>query len=295
MKWNVILYLIALALPGVSFPETPPRVLCVVAHPDDETVFAATLYKITHALKGTVDVVMVTNGEGGYKYATFANPYYGLELTDEACGRKYLPGIRKKEAVAGGRILGVRRYNFLDQQDLRYTLDPKEPLESGIWDTAAIRKKIAGLIEQENYAFLFTMLPKEGTHGHHKAAAILALEAVRSLPPDRRPIILAANVSSKEGLPAEEFVELKGYPITRMHSPLPFARFDKTTPVGHQGKLDYKIIVNWLIAEHKSQGTMQLYMNRGDFEDFYFFSLNDPQSLQKATHLFDSLAPVIRH
>ena len=66
----------------------PPKVLIVIAHPDDETGFAATVYKITHEMKGTVDLLLVTNGEGGYKYSTLAEPIYGLELTDEKIGRE---------------------------------------------------------------------------------------------------------------------------------------------------------------------------------------------------------------
>ena len=52
-------------------------------------------------MKGSVDLALITNGEGGYKYSTLAEDIYGLELTDEEVGRKYLPDIRKKELEAG--------------------------------------------------------------------------------------------------------------------------------------------------------------------------------------------------
>jgi len=64
----------------LSASESNPKVLAVVAHPDDETQFAATLYKISHEMGGTVDVVMITNGEGGYKYSTLAEPIYHREV-----------------------------------------------------------------------------------------------------------------------------------------------------------------------------------------------------------------------
>ena len=40
----------------ISVFSQGPRVLVVTAHPDDETMFPATLFKITHELKGTVDL-----------------------------------------------------------------------------------------------------------------------------------------------------------------------------------------------------------------------------------------------
>src|ERR1700733_8602805 len=107
-----------------SHPAAGPRVLIVDAHPDDETAYAAAVYKITHDLGGTVDLVVVTNGEGGYKYSTLAEPVYHLKLTDEKIGRKYLPGIRHKELENAGKIIGLHHIYFFDQRDNRYTLDP---------------------------------------------------------------------------------------------------------------------------------------------------------------------------
>ena len=74
--------------------HSQPHVLIVTAHPDDEISCSATVYKITHELKGVVDLALITNGEGGYKYSTLAEAYYNLELTDEKVGRENLPRIR---------------------------------------------------------------------------------------------------------------------------------------------------------------------------------------------------------
>ena len=41
-----------------------PKVLIVVAHPDDEYAFAATIYRITRELGGIADQVIITNGGG---------------------------------------------------------------------------------------------------------------------------------------------------------------------------------------------------------------------------------------
>ncbi|MBK6879153.1 MAG: PIG-L family deacetylase [Ignavibacteria bacterium] len=74
-----LLLVSALFFLSVSFThahaEDPPKVLVVTAHPDDDAVFAATNYKIVHDLGGIVDLALVTNGEGGYKYSTLAGEY----------------------------------------------------------------------------------------------------------------------------------------------------------------------------------------------------------------------------
>ena len=69
-------------------------------------------------------------------------------------------------------------------------------------------------------------------------------------------------------------------------------KFDMSAPFGYKGSLNYKIIVNWEIAEHKSQGTMQLYMNHGDYEDFWFFSINKASDKAKCAALFEQLKKI---
>ncbi|NRA37117.1 MAG: PIG-L family deacetylase, partial [Planctomycetes bacterium] len=78
-----------------------PLLLCIVAHPDDEAAFAATLYKANTFLDGVADLVMITNGEGGFKYSSLGESIYGYELTEEKIGRKHLPKIRAQECVNG--------------------------------------------------------------------------------------------------------------------------------------------------------------------------------------------------
>lgn len=82
-----------------SYTQTTPvavKVLGVVAHPDDETSMAANIYKITHEQGSVLDEVIMTNGEGGYKYSLLAEPYNNLKLTDEKVGCENLPRIRKQ-------------------------------------------------------------------------------------------------------------------------------------------------------------------------------------------------------
>lgn len=265
-----------------------PKILCVVAHPDDETLFAATVYAITHHLNGIVDVVMITNGEGGYKYSTLAEPYYNLKLTNEEVGRANLPSIRKQEALNGGKIMGVRHYYFFNEKDHRYTQDENEVFQ-GVWNIQSIERKLKSLLKCQHYDAVFTMLPTPQTHGHHKAATLIALNVINQLPPSERPVILAASVSDSDNPPLQ-FLELEGHPLTKMVRPTPIASFDKMQSFGFKDRLNYQIIVNWVIAEHKSQGTMQLFMNKGDKENFYFFAINNTDRIEWVDKIFQQLA-----
>ena len=262
-----------------------PKILCVVAHPDDEIAFAATLYQTAVALGGACDVAVITNGEGGFKYATLSEPIYGLELTDETVGRARLPAIRRRELAAGCRILGVRDLYFLDQTDHRYTLDPNEVLapDADVWDLAFVERSLRSILRAGDYDFLFTLVPSAGTHAHHKAAGILALRVLDGMPPRERPVAMCSS-----GSDAETFGVLEGFPITRVTGEC--FSFDRTRPLGFQGGLDYKIVVNWAIAEHKSQGTMQRLMNQGDREGYRLYALNAPDAVERARAFFEALA-----
>ena len=86
---------------GHGAPSEQLRVLLVTAHPDDDASFAGVVYQITQQLGGIVDLALVTDGSGGFRYSTLAEKVYGVELTDEAVARQYLPTIRKRELMAG--------------------------------------------------------------------------------------------------------------------------------------------------------------------------------------------------
>lgn len=265
-----------------------PRVLIVTAHPDDESGMAATIFKLTHAHDGVADLALVTNGEGGYKYSSLGNIIYGLELTDERVGRANLPEIRKNELVEGGNVIGLRRYFFLEQQDHRYTLDVDSTLTE-VWNTARTTDRLVEIMRKGSYDYVFGLLPTPGTHGHHKGATILALRAAARLAPSERPVVLGVSTSS-EGDSVERFTGLPGYPETTISSGLPSFEFDRRASFGYKNRLDYQIVVNWLIAEHKSQGTMQLGVNGGDREEFWWFDANDRAKFDRTTAMFRELA-----
>lgn len=284
------LLLLLISAENILPQNLPPKILVVTAHPDDDALFAGANYKIIHDLDGIVDLALITNGEGGYKYSTLAEDYYGIELTIEDTGRLYLPEIRKKELESGGAIIGIRNYFYFDQKDHRYitTENISEILDSNIWDLDYIRSKLKDILLKEKYDFVFIMTPTEGTHAHHSSSAILALQTIQSLDESERPIVLAGSGSSLSDTVKYIYKGLKGFPVTNVSDSIPF-QFDRTQKFGYREVLDYKIIVNWLIAEHKSQGTMQLLMNRGDIENYWYLDINPENGKIKAKELFDKL------
>src|SRR6266542_968864 len=188
----VLACVLACVATRVVAQKASTRVLVVVAHPDDDTDFVGAVYKLTHVLGGKADLCIVTNGEGGYRYATLAEPIYGLKLTQESVGRKALPAIRKKEARAGGAIVGISNFFFLDQFDKAYTENVHDVLETQ-WDTSVVRRRLSAILTEGHYDFVFIAEPSNTTHCAHQAASLMALAAVTAMPADRRPVILAAN------------------------------------------------------------------------------------------------------
>lgn len=290
--------ILALVLPCVvAAPVTaqiagaprPPRVLLVTAHPDDDAAFAAAMYRLTHHLDGVVDLVLVTDGSGGFRYATLAEPIYNLELTNESVARHYLPAIRKRELMAGGAIVGIRDYFFLDQLDHGYTQNADTVL-AAVWDSAFVRVRLTDVMIRGRYDYVIGLLPFPDNHAHHKSATILALHAARTLDAGARPVVLGGFPCELAAGTPLSFEGLPGHPITRVTGGSPLARFDRRQTFGHDGRLNYHIVVNWVIAEHKSQGTMQLLMNRADEECYWYFDVNGPERRAATSALFETLA-----
>ena len=53
--------------------------------------------------------------------------------------------------------------------------------------------------------------------------------------------------------------------------------------------MNYQVIVNCLIAEHKSQGAMQLAMGKGQFEQFWDYAINGKEGKEKIVKLAELL------
>jgi len=264
----------------------PVRVLLVVAHPDDEYEVAGTIYRISKELFGIVDQVIITDGEAGYRYSSLAVPYYGIDLTNEAVGRARLPGIRKEEARRAGRILGIQHQWFLNEKDDHFTINAGEALHR--WHEQRILRVLEQRLSKGHYDFVFVLLPSEQTHGEHQAASILALEAIELLPAGERPIVLGAQAG--EGDPAP-YKSLSGYPLTATDSLHPLFQFDRNARFGYQQSLSYQIVVDWVIAEHKSQGLFQTRCLQDRFENFWLFTVNRTSATGRTESLFAAIAP----
>ncbi len=264
----------------------PVRVLLVIAHPDDEYEMAGTVYRISKELFGTVDQVIITDGEAGYRYSSLAVPYYGVDLTDEAVGRSRLPGIRREEARHAGKILGIRHQWFLNEKDDQFTLDAADSLHRS-WHEGRILQALEKRLAKGHYDFVFVLLPSEQTHGEHKAASILALKAIEYLPEAQRPIVLGAQAGGGDPAP---YAWLSGYPLTVAASVKPKFQFDRNIRFGYQESLSYQIVVDWVIAEHKSQGLFQTRCLQDRFENFWLFALNRNSADREAESLFAAIA-----
>ncbi len=270
---------------GVSAQTSSPKVLIVTAHPDDETQFPVTVFKITHELKGTVDLALITDGSGGYN-GLVASTFYDKNLTDSTTGRKYLPPIRKKEILCSGEVMGIRNFYFLDQIDDFYQFDPKPFLNGSRWNIDYCSKKLDQLIAENKYDFIFCLVPDAGQHAHHKTASILALRAAQRA--INKPIVLGARSLNKDY--TFKFSELEGYPETKILPNAPVNYFDRSYGFGERNQHSYMIVDDWVKACHKSQsGDMNASMHKGELETFWYFAQNGNENLAKANKLFEDL------
>jgi LmbE family N-acetylglucosaminyl deacetylase len=272
-----VLYL-TIAVPGHSASaKVGPRALVVVAHPDDEYEMAGTIYHLAEELSGRVDQIIITDGEAGFRYSSLAERYYGMKLTDEAEGRRELPRIRREEAHHSAKVLGIEHQWFLNEKDDHFTLDAGEVLKT-CWNRGRVLNSVRQHLREGNYDYIFILLPDADTHGAHKAASILTLEAVSELPVERRPVVLAAKASNISG---EAFDQLPDFPITQTSEAKPFAHFDRDSKFGYNDSLTYQIVVDWVIAEHKSQGLFQNRCRQDRYEDFWTFQVSRHFSSQR--------------
>ncbi len=136
-------------------------VLYVAAHPDDEnTQFIAYLAKERGVRVGYLSL---TRGEGGQNLI-------GPELGDP------LGVIRTQELLAARRIDGGQQF-FTRARDFGYSKDSEQTLAK--WDRQGVLSDVVRVVRQFRPDVIVTRFPPEpgGTHGHHTASTILALEA----------------------------------------------------------------------------------------------------------------------
>ena len=267
-----------------------PKVLVVTAHPDDETGFSVTMFKITHEMKGTVDMAVMTDGGGGFADSQLGALYYNLNLTDSIVARTHLPMLRKQEILNAGKIMGVRNIYFMEQPDDWYTTDPKPYISGKNWDIPYVEKRLDILLAERGYDFVFTLLPEQGQHGHHKTAVLMGLRAVKRFKGPNKPIIIAGT-NKMNGMKDTEFSMLTSFPETKINAIAPHFRLNRAYKFAENDKLSYKIVADWVIAEYKSQGAIQENaIHKVDEEVYYYYDINDSSGIEKVKKLFEDLA-----
>ena len=139
-------------------------ILCVLAHPDDETGMASTLAYYAHERDAIVSHVYCTRGEGG---GNMVGTHWGRSLGV----------LREVELQQCLDTLGVSHHFFLEQLDWAYTESAAMTLEK--WDRKAALEHLVRIIRNVRPEVILTMnpFPRPGQHGHHQAAGILAVEA----------------------------------------------------------------------------------------------------------------------
>jgi LmbE family N-acetylglucosaminyl deacetylase len=137
--------------------------LVVTAHPDDETMMAATIARYADEGK-TVALVVCTRGEGGGNG------------TGRESGRA-LGIVRELELRRCAARLGVRHVWFLDQADWGYTESVQATLSK--WGHEESLRRLVRAVRLLRPDIVCTMdpAPVGGQHGHHQAAGRLATEA----------------------------------------------------------------------------------------------------------------------
>lgn len=138
-------------------------VLYVAAHPDDENNRLLPYLARGRGLRTAY--LSVTRGDGGQN---LIGPELGAELGV----------IRTQELLAARRIDGAQQY-FTRARDFGFSKDSADTLQR--WDRSAVTADIVRVIRTfrpDVVITRFSPIPG-GTHGHHTASAILALEAFK--------------------------------------------------------------------------------------------------------------------
>ncbi len=148
-------------------------------------------------------------------------------------------------------------------------------------------------LEDGKYDFVLTLFPSADTHGGHKAAAIMALDAAEELQTDRPVVLGCLDSSAKDAAP----LDWSGFKSAVHPFTVGVERYsvDRLVKFGPEDALNYQIIANWVIAEHKSQGAFQMDMNRFDKENFAILETGTPSAGAKADALFQRLSETAAH
>jgi LmbE family N-acetylglucosaminyl deacetylase len=145
-----------------SFTEMG-RVLYIAAHPDDENT--QLMAYLAQGRRYRAAYLSLTRGDGGQNVL-------GAEFGEE------LGVIRTQELLAARRTDGARQF-FTRAIDFGFSRDYQETLN--LWDRQQVLSDIVRVIREFRPDVIITRFSPQpgGTHGHHTASAVLALEAFK--------------------------------------------------------------------------------------------------------------------
>ncbi|CAF3018697.1 unnamed protein product [Rotaria sp. Silwood2] len=254
-------------------------VLVVIAHPDDEILFGGFIHALTHKLNASVDLLCVTNGEGGYAHAGASESF--------------------------GRIAGIRKYFFYDQFDLKSTRDINQ-IFTEQWNKESVIEQFQRTIKTGNgadgYDIMLIMLPNVNSHDHHTASGLLALEVIKRLQANQSPnITIPTVIGGSECVltqPPNYAADPLAQVLTNVMTPFEF-RFNLKWKVSNSRFVDYQAIFFWMAAEHKTQGGLiNEILSEHDRinEQYFYFAINEASGhnarLTIIQNLFTQLANI---
>ena len=277
---------------------TTLAVLVVIAHPDDETLFAGLIHALTHRMHAIVDLVCVTNGEGGFRYSGPSEYLYDhLQLSNESIGRQHLPRIRQQELLASGRILGIRKFFFYDQLDLKYDRNV-EIVFNEQWNKQFVIQQLEQTIKTGNgsngYDIMLIMLPSTESHGHHSASGLIALETIERLHSNKTSTIKIPTIIGGSEFSLNQHPQYPSNRLAEISSKSPNSfHFNRTWTLSSTNNIcDYQLIVLWACSEHKSQGTLlhQTLMSYARVnEQYFYFEINNQDNERGRLKLIENL------
>lgn len=160
------------------------QVLIVYPHPDDESFSVAGSVRLLRNAGVPVTYACLTLGEMG---RNLGNPPFAT--------RESLPKIRRGELKAACAAMGIEDLRMMGLRDKTIEFEDDEKMVQIVTD----------LIEELNPSLIYTFLPNYAVHPDHEATAKAVVEAVRRMPEEKRPRILACAF-------ANDTVEKNGEP-----------------------------------------------------------------------------------
>ena len=212
------------------------QVLVVFPHPDDEAFSCAGVIRQMTKRDIPVTYACLTLGEMG---RNLGNPPFAT--------RESLPEIRRHELQKAADAMGIQDLRMMGLRDKTIEFEDDEKMV----------KLVTDLINELNPSLMITFLPGFSVHPDHEATARAVVEAVRRMPKEERPQILAVGF-------ANDTVEKMGPPEVKVD--ISDVKMDKLAALqAHASQ------TAWMIAESekREEGTDELAENWLTTEAFY--------------------------